>query len=177
MAVKLNLLPTDYALTGPVGQIVKFARPLNVILLALFLIMVLGMGGFFVFSSLSLRNLVADNDSLKNQIQLQSVAQQQIVLLKDRLGKIKTVQAIPTATDNLNGMDPLLVLITGNSFLSELNVDVQKVTATIIFKSNSELTNFLKAVNSNTSYSSVSLGTFNYNPTAGYQISLSLIKK
>jgi hypothetical protein len=177
MAAKLNLLPPDYALTGPVGQIVKFARPLNVILLALFLVTVLGMGGFFIFSSLSLKSLTADNDSLKKQIQAQSTAQQQIVLLKDRLGKIKTVQGLPTATQNLTSIDPVLVLVAGNSFLSELDVDSQKVAATIVFKSNSDLTNFLKNISLNTTYSSVSLGTFNYSPAVGYQLSLSFTKK
>ncbi len=177
MAVKLNLLPTDYALTGPVGQIIKFARPLNVILLALFLVMVVGMGGFFIFSSLSLKNLATGNDGLKKQIQAQSAAQQQMVLLKDRLSKIKTIQGIPTATQNLKDINPLLALITGNSFLSEFSVDSKKATATIVFKSNSELTSFLKAVNSNTSYSSIALGTFNYSPVAGYQVSLNFVKK
>ncbi len=177
MTIKINLLPTDYRLTGPVGQIVKFARPLNVILLALFLVTVVGMGGFFIFSSFSLKNLVTRNDGLKKQIQSQSTAQQQMVLLKDRLSKIKTIQGIPTATKNLADIDPLLMLITGNSFLSELNLDSQKVAATVVFKSNSDLTNFLKAISSNTSYSSISLGTFNYSPVAGYQISLNFVKK
>lgn len=177
MAVKLNLLPEDYALTGPVGQIVKFARPLNVIFLALFLVMVLGMGGFFIFSSLSLKSLTTQNGSLEKQIQAQSVAQQQIILLKDRLDKIKTAQGITTAAKNLVTIDPLTALITGNSVLSELNIDSQKASATIVFKSNSELTNFLKAVNANTDYSSISLGTFNYNPVMGYQVSLNFIKK
>jgi len=177
MAVKLNLLPPDYTLTGPVGQIVKFARPLNVILLALFLVIALGMGGFFIFSSLSLRSLAASNDSLKKQIQAQSVAQQQIVLLKDRLGKIKTVQGVATAAKNLTGIDPILALVADNSALSELGIDSQKVAMTVVFKSNSDLTNFLKGVSSNITYSSVLLGTFNYTPAGGYQVSLSFVKK
>jgi hypothetical protein len=177
MAVKLNLLPPNYALSGPVGQIVKFARPLNVILLALFIITVLGMGGFFIFSSLSLKNLTASNDVLKNQIQGQSAAQQQMVLLKDRLGKIKTVQGVSTATKSLTSIDPFLALITGDSTLSELNVNSQKVTATIVFKSNSGLTNFLKSVSSSTDFSLVTLGTFSYNPTSGFQVGLNFTKK
>jgi hypothetical protein len=177
MAIKLNLLPPDYALTGPIAQVVKFARPLNVILLALFLVMALGMGGFFIFSSLSLKSLAAGNDSLKSQIQAQSVAQQQIVLLKDRLGKIKTVQGVATAAKSLSDMNPLLSLVTGDSTLSELNVDPQKITASVAFKSNSDLTDFLKGISSNTNYSSVLLGTFNYNPAIGYQVSLEFIKK
>jgi hypothetical protein len=175
MAIRINLLPADYSLTGPAGQIVKFARPLSVILLLLFLVTTIGMGGFFLLSSMSLRSLTAGNDNLKGQVQAQNAAQQQIVLLKDRIAKIKTVQGIPTATKNLIGFDPLLGLVTGNSLVSELGVDTQKITASIVFKSNSELTNFLRSINSNTLYSSVSLATFNFSPAMGYQVSLSFM--
>jgi hypothetical protein len=177
MAVKLNLLPPNYALSGPIGQIVKFARPVNVILLALFIVTVVGMGGFFVFSSFSLRSLTASNDGLKKQIQAQSAAQQQMVLLKDRLGKIKTVQGVATATKNLNDINPILARLTGNSALSELNIDAQKLTATITFKSNSDLTNFLEGVGLSTNYSAITMGTFSYNPVSGYQVGLNFTKK
>ena len=177
MAVKLNLLPKDYALTGPVGQIVKVARPLNVILLALFLITGLGMGTYFIFSSISLTGLKAENDTLKNQIQERSKAQQQIVLLKDRLNQIKIAQAVPGASKNLDKITPMLALITGNSLLSELEVDSVKTNTSIVFKSSTDLTNFIKAVSSNKVYKSISLGTFNFSPAVGYQVSLSFSEK
>ena len=172
MAVKLNLLPTDYALTGPVRQLIKVVRSLNVVSLALFFVTAVGMGGFFIFSSISLNSLVAENNKLKNQIQMQSVAQQQVVLLKDRLAQIKTARAIPSATKNFEKIGPVLSLVTGNSFVSELGVDPQKTTASVIFKSNSELTSFLKNVSSSTTFASVSLGTFSYSPVTGYQVEL-----
>lgn len=177
MAVKLNLLPENYTLSGPVGQIVKIVRSLNVILLALFLITALGMGAYFIFSSISLNGIKKENETLKSQIQERSKAQQQIVLLKDRLSQIKLAQEIPGASKNLTNIKPVLSLISGNSVLSELEVDSQKTNASIIFKSNADLTNFLKTVSSNKTYKSVSLGTFNFSPAAGYQVSLSFSEK
>jgi len=177
MAVKLNLLPENFSLPGPMRQLVKVARPLNVILLLLFLVTALGMGGFFIFSSVSLNGLVSENNNLKKQIQAQSVAQQQIVLLKDRLAQIKLAQAVPNATKNLNKVDPILALVKNDSLLSELVVDFQKTTASIIFKSNSDLTDFFKSVSSNSDYSNISLGTFNYSPVIGYQVNLGFVSK
>jgi Tfp pilus assembly protein PilN len=177
MAVKLNLLPTDYTLTGPVRQLVKAARSLNVIFLALFLVAVLCMGGFFIFSSISLNSLATENNNLKSQIQAQTAAQQQIVLLKDRLTQIKTVQDIPGAAKSLVKIDPILTLIKDQSLLSELDVDSQKTVVSAIFKSNSDLTNFFRSLDSNSDYSTISLGTFNYSQTEGYQVSLSFTKK
>jgi len=176
MALKINLLPADYALIGPVSQIVKASRPLSVILLALFLVTAVGMGGFFIFSSISLNNLSAANSSLEGQVQAQSAAQQQIILLEDRLSDIKTVQGIPSATKSLDKANPLLSLVIGSSLLSELDVVPQKTSVSIVFKSNSDLTNFLKSLYSNGNYSSVSLTSFNYSPTVGYQVGFNFVE-
>jgi Tfp pilus assembly protein PilN len=177
MAVKLNLLPADYNLTGPLGQIVKAVRPLNVILLALFLITGLGMGAYFAFSLISLNGLRAENEILKSQIQEMSAAQQQIVLLKDRLTQIKTAQAIPGASENLANISPILNLVAGNSQLSELDVDSRKTNVSIVFKSSSDLSNFLDGVSSNKKYPSVSLNAFNYSPSVGYQVNFNFLGK
>lgn len=177
MTIKINLLPENYALAGSVGQVVKLVRPLNVILLALFLVTVIGMGGFFVFGSLSLKSLGSANDSLKSQIQTQEVAEQQIVLLKDRLGQIKTVQAIPNVTGNLNNVDTFLTSLSGNSLISGLDVGPLKTSTSIVFKTNSDLTNFMQSLNSNKIFDSISLGTFSYNPAGGYLVGLDFTGK
>lgn len=177
MAVKLNLLPEEFMLTGPLGRIVKFVRPLNVILLAIFLITALGMVGFFIFSSVSLNNLQSGNSSLTSQIQTQSAAQQQVVLLKDRLGKIKTIKTFPGAAKNLTDFDQTLTSLSASSLLTELDVDSQKIGASILFKSNTDLTNFVKSLRSNTAFSRVLMTTFNYSPSFGYQLGISFTKK
>lgn len=177
MAVKLNLLPPDYSLSAPVRQTIKMVKSLSVILLGLFIVMTSGIGAFLIISSISLKNLSAENESLKVQIQEQSTVQQQVVLLKDRLSQIKTVQAMPSAIDNLNKIIPVSNLVTGSSYISELSVDTQKTSASIVFRSNSDLTNFFKSISENEDYSSITLGTFNYSPIVGYQISLSFTNK
>jgi type II secretory pathway pseudopilin PulG len=177
MAVKLNLLPSDYSLAGPVRQLLKLVRPLNVVLLSLFVVVVLGMGGFFIFSSLSLQSLTSSNNNLKNQIQTQESAQQQIVLLKDRLSKIKTVEVIPNANKNLSGIDPFLTSLSGGSLISDLDVEPQKTSTSIVFKTNSDLTNFIKSLDSNSVFSTITLGTFSYNVTGGYLVGLDFAGK
>lgn len=177
MAVKLNLLPEDYALSGPVAQIVKFSRPATVIALALFLVMSVGMVGFFIFSSVSLNNLSNQNSSLVSQISAQNSSQQQIVLLKDRLSNIKKVQSLPSVTKNLTNIDAVMGKLTGDSLIAELDVDAQKTNASLIFKSNSDLTNFLSSLSTNTAFSSITLTGFNYSPSSGYEVNLSFIGK
>jgi hypothetical protein len=177
MAIELNLLPENARLTGPVAQLVKFTRPLNIILLALFFVMALGMGGFFIFSFFSLQSLTSVNSDLESQIQNESTAQQQIVLLKDRISKIKAVQKLPEASKNLNKVSPLVELVSGSSYISELDIDSQKIGTSIVFRSNSDLTSFLEKLSEDTNYLSVSLDTFNYSPSTGYQTDITLTAK
>jgi hypothetical protein len=122
--------------------------------------------------------MTTENSNLEKQIQTQSEAQQQIILLKDRLGAIKKIQSIPNATKNLGSIGPLLATVANPSLLSELDVDSQKTSASIIFKSNSDLTNFINSSSSSNNYSSISMESFSYSPVTGYQIGLDFgIKK
>ncbi len=174
MAVKLNLLPSDYTVSKPVAAVLKVVRPLNVTLLAVFLASALGMAGFFIFSSVTLKNLNSVNNNLKSQIQSQQAAQQQVVLLKDRLSKIQRVQSTPGASKNLALVIPFVNAIGDDSVLTELDLDSQKTALSIGFKSNTNLTNFIKSLNSQSPFSSITLNSFNYNPVSGYLVEFSL---
>jgi hypothetical protein len=170
MAVKLNLLPSDYAITGPVEIILKIIRPLNVTLLALFLVTALGMSGFFVFSSISLNNLNKANENLVKQIEVLQPERQQIVLLKDRLGKIAKVLALPSASKNLNSIVPLITTFGEKQNIKELDLDSQSTALTLDFKSNSDFDNFIKNLSSMSDFSSITLDSFGYNSISGYSV-------
>lgn len=177
MAVKLNLIPEELTLSDPVTQIVKFVQPLNVVLLALFLITGLGMTAFFIFSSVSLNDLNISNQKLIFQIQTQNSAQQQMVLLKDRISKIKIAQSVPNSTKNLTNIIQVLDEVSGNSLVSELDVDPQRISGTFAFKTNSDLTNFIKQLGALNTFISTNLETFSYNPASGYLISMGFVPK
>lgn len=168
MAVTLNLMPQELVVTGSWGKILKTLRMLNVILLSGFLIFALGVAAFFIFSSLSLRSMTAQEDSLKAEIATQVTVEQQIVLLKDRIAKIKKVQTLPSSAGNLDKLSPLLGSTGQNSSLSELDVDPKKIDVSIIFKTNSDLSNFMKNVLPESAFKNVSLSSFSFSPVSGY---------
>ena len=177
MAVKLNLLPSDYAVSKPVATVLNIVRPLNVILLAIFLTCALGMAGFFIISSVSLNSLSSTNNSLKNQIQAQQVAQQQEVLLKDRLGKIQTVYNYPSGLKNLTSIGSVIGMLPVNSSVTEMELTSEKTSLSVLFTSNSDLTTFVKTLNSQNTFSGISLDSFAYNPANGYMVGVSFVGK
>ncbi len=172
MAVKLNLLPEEFEVSGPVAAVLKIVRPLNITLLAIFLTAALGMAGFFVFSSITLKNLNTANSSLKNEIQAQHEAQQQAVLLKDRLEKIKQISTFPNASKSFTGITPFVDSLGANSVISELSLDSQKISLTANFRSNKDLTDFMKNLGSQSTFTGITLNSFNYNPATGYLVGI-----
>lgn len=177
MAVKLNLLPSDYVVSDSVASVLRIVHPLNLILLGLFLVSGLGMAAFFIFSSITIKNLNATNNTLKNQIQSQQTAQQQVVLLKDRLTKIKKAFTKPSAVKNLALVDPILARALGTSSIVSLEVDAQKTVVSVNFKTNSSLTDFLANLNSLTTFSSISMNLFRYTPGEGYTVEFAFVGK
>ena len=175
MAIKLNLLPPEKAVSGPLGKIVKSIRMLNVILLSAFIIFALGLGAFFVFTSIQLNSVNNSSNNLKAQISTLETSEQAMVLLKDRIGKIKSAQNVAGAKTNVANLGPFLSQVGPSSSLQELDVDSQKIDLSVIFRTNSDMTSFFKALLASTLFKSVTLSTFGYNPASGYLTTFHLL--
>ena len=159
MAVKVNLLPEN--LIGKKGT-TKVASVVKSITLV----------SFFLISSLTLKNLESDLDNLKTQIKAQETTEQRLVLLKDRLAKIKTTLTTPSVSGPLVGIKPILDSTPSEVSLSELNIDASKVDTSMIFRDSASLTNFFERLTNFKGFSRVTLTSFGFNPTAGYLVGI-----
>ncbi len=177
MAVKLNLLPPELAVSKSLGTSLKTIRMVGVILLAVFIIFVIGLTAVFIISSITLKNLTGDVTTLKSQITAQQVSEQRLVLLKDRLRKISTARTAASALSNLTKIDPFLATLSSDTSVSELNVDPQKIDLTLNFRSNNDLTAFLNDVSDSGSFKNVVISSFGLNPVSGYLVGMSLTVK
>lgn len=174
MAVTLNLLPTELAVGKNLARALKTIRALGVILLAVFIMFIVGVSAFFIFESINLKNITNDMSDLGNQIKAQETSEQQIVLLKNRIGKIVILQKQPNSSKNLSAIEPFLATLPGNTPINELNVDSQKITLSLTFKSNSALSTFFSSLNNTSSFKSVVLSSFGFNPVSGYLLGLNI---
>lgn len=172
MAIKLNLLPPEYVVSGAAGQLLKTTRMLGVIFLAAFLIFALGLVAFFIISSVQLRSLTQVGDTLKSQITAEEQSEQQMILLKDRIKNIKTVQGLPDATRNLTNIEPVVDSVGGSGSVTELSIDSQKIDLSALFKTNTDLPAFITKVKESGVFKSVILTSFGFNSASGYLVSL-----
>lgn len=176
MAIKLNLLPPEYSTTKGLGSILKATRALGIISIGVFIAFTIGVSAFYLISNITLNGLNSDIDSLKGQIGSLEKSEQQIILLKDRLAKVKTVLGVASASDVVTGVDPYVSNIPGGT-LDELGVDATSANFSITFTSNKDLANFLTKLSTSTNFKNITMTSFTYGPSSGYKVDFKASKK
>lgn len=177
MAIKINLLPSGQRIGKETLKILRVTRILGVVFLGIFIVFGLGLAVFFTFSSVQLNSLNSANKTLKGQVSSLKSSETQLTLLKDRIGKIKKVQNVPTAVKNLESINSLIAGFSSDSNVSELEISPTKITTSINFKSNGDIVNFLKALESSNSFQAIALSSFSFNPATGYLVSVAITGK
>lgn len=177
MALKINLLPDNFAVKGTLARSLTLVKQLTVILLGFFILIVVGISGYFFVSSFELGGITSNIDNLKAQITQQQTVETQMVLLKDRISKIKIAQKAASSQKSLTQVNSLFASVPQGMTLGQLSVDSTKSEASVAFDSSLTLTDFFRTLTSSTNFSSIVLTSFGFNPATGYLASLKLVGK
>src|SRR4030042_2652884 len=89
----INLLPKDLLPSAGLIKTAKLLKNLLTLGFGIFTIVLVGLVAFFVLNSISLRSSTARQEELKNSIKALEQTEQGLVLVKDRLTKVKEVLA------------------------------------------------------------------------------------
>ena len=170
----INLLPQGIALKGKdkivltsVGKFVSVG--FVIFLLAAFLIV-----GYFIYLSLRIRASISLEETLKSQIGSLEQTEQSFFLIKDRIGKIKSVLAkenVRVQTETLSGV---VGSFPPGVRILEIQMTSQKVTLTLIFSSSESFGIFYKGLIEAKTYKTIVLKTFSFNPSTGYIATMEL---
>ena len=176
MATKINLLPPGFGVTGNLGKILKAVRMVGVIGLAFFLVFGLGISIYFIVSTITFNALKSETNSLKEQVKTLQTTEQQIVLLKDRVGKINMALGLPEAIKNLDAIEPFISNLSSSASLNQLEIDAQKIDLSFQFRSTADTSAFIKSLSDMKDFRSVVLTSFGYDSTNGYTVGISITK-
>jgi len=176
MATKINLLPPGFGVTGNLGKILKAVRMVGVIGLAFFLVFGLGISIYFIVSTITFNALKSETNSLKEQVKTLQTTEQQIVLLKDRIGKINMALGLPEAIKNLDAIEPFISNLSSSASLNQLEIDAQKIDLSFQFRSTADTSAFIKSLSDMKDFRSVVLTSFGYDSTNGYTVGISITK-
>jgi hypothetical protein len=160
MPVNLNLLPTELSVSKSLSSLLKTLKALGVIAVAAFIVTALGITAYFVVEKLALNNIDAQVNALKAQVATQEKSEQQVILLKDRLSKISLIQSLPGSLSSFLSTQSLLLNLSPNTSVNQIQVDPVGATMSLGIKTNSDLSAFLSSIQKSNSFNEVGLTAF-----------------
>lgn len=170
----INLLPTDLS---PKGPVIKFAKTLRNIATAgfvVFVIFLIALIGFFLFTSTQLSSSTARQEQLETSIKSLEETEQRLVLVKDRLKYTKQVLGEANAADGLGQLKALLLSLPESASISQIDVAKDKVELTLLVTDSLGVTQSLTTLTAAGLYEKIVLLSFGFNPSTGYFVSLEL---
>ena len=177
MPVNLNLLPPEHAVSKSLSGFLKTVRALGVIGIAAFLVFGMGIGAIFAFSTVSLNGINTNITKLKGQVSALQKSEQQIILVKDRIKKIASIQKLPNSIPNLTLVAPTLVSIDSSGSVDQMTIDPGAIGMSANFGTNAGVTSFIESLQSSKDFKSIDLVSFNFNPTTGYAVEIKAVSK
>ena len=177
MPVNLNLLPPELSVSKSLDALLKTLRAVGVIAAVAFLVFGIGVAAYFIVVTVTLNGLNTKVTVLKNQVTANEQSEQQVILLKDRLAKITSVQNLPSLLPNLIAIEPTFTNLSTSSAISQMQVDAAGANLTMDIKTNSDLTTFLTSVRNPDVFKTAGLTAFSLNPAIGYSLTVQMVKK
>ena len=173
----INLLPTELL---PSASLLKTARLLKTVLtvgFGIFVVVVLGLVGFFSVNALSLRSSNAKQEELKNSIKSFEQTEQGLVLVKDRLAKVKEVGAKENADNEIEALSGLFGKIPPGVSLTEAVISKDELDSTFVVGDSSVLGQFMAGLITTEGFNKIELLSFSFNPSVGYLVSVAFSSK
>lgn len=172
MSVKINLLPSNFTEKKGTAVIVRGLKTATIATLSIAILSALGVLSFFLINTFELKGLEDRRAATTSQLQTLQESEQKMVLVKDRLSKIKVVKSAPSAQKSLTNIDPVLTLLPTDASIGEVSMDMSKIDATFVFRDSIALSTFLDNLSESKNFSTVTLTSFGFTAQSGYLVGL-----
>jgi len=173
----INLLPKDLLPSAGLIKTAKLLKNLLTLGFGIFTIALVGLVAFFTLNSISLRSSSARQEELKTSIKALEQTEQGLVLVKDRLAKVKEVLGKDSGAEEIDNLAKVSSLTTAGVDLTEAVVFKDELDTTFNVSDASLLTSFMAQIIATGTYKRIDLNSFSFNPSVGYLISLAFVTK
>ena len=146
------------------------------VVVVFFLVVGLLVLGSYFLLSYRINASTANQESLKNQIMALEQSEQKVVLIQDRLAKIKEIKASSNIVEEIGTLERVLGSVGENVVISQVELKPSVAKVVVNAGSSINLTRFLGELTSSNSYSKVVMESLDYSVTDGYEMSLSITK-
>lgn len=169
---QINLLPVELSPTGLALKISKLFRKLSFIGLGLFVAMLIVLVGVYVFYSVSVRDVSARGEVLKSSIKSLESTETRIVLINDRIKKIKEALGEDLISPQLAQVQDLSSSLTSGATLSQTQISGQKNELQFMVTNPPEISGLLAKLREIKYYGRLVLDSLSFDPQSGFQFSV-----
>ena len=145
--------------------------------LALFVIIAGILAAYFVINSTSLQNSIKNQNTLKESIKSLEETEQGLILVVDRLSKVKEINSKPSVLRELENLSSVLAAIPTETTITEAVLNKGATDATFMVGNSTILTQLMASLIIRTEYQRIDLLSFSFNPSLGYIVSLGFASK
>lgn len=174
---KINLLPADLIPKTFTLRVAKVVNRVVLIGAVLFILTCAVLIALFIVNSLSLNNLVKNRDRLLTSIQNNQQTEQGLFLIRDRLTKIKTIEAQKSCGPLVKDLPQILASIPTSVTLN--TASLAPTESEIVFGTSdvSGVAGLITSlVASSNSFSVLNLSSFTFTNTKGYSLGFGISK-
>jgi len=170
----INLLPEELASKTGTKKAVSSIKNSAIILFAIFFLVFSGATFYLILLSSQTNKTNTSVSSLKTTIESLQEVEQRVVLVKDRLSKVKNILGEKTATDSVEGLEIIYQFLPAGAVVTEakLSSDLSEVSFSI--SNSSGLVQVLSNILASERFSNVQMKSFSYTPSTGYVVNLEL---
>lgn len=174
MAVKIDLLPSEFKIKGSYIRVSKYAKTIGLVLLSIYMLGGIFFVGYTLFLKSQTKSVQNRIQTLKSDIRKLEMSEQKIVLLKDRLSKIKSIMKAKSSGETLLKVKKITDVFDSDVTIDELKIETNKVEVSLSFSTIKSLNNFMAGISTNTDFDTIRIDNYSFNPNIGYQVGVLL---
>ena len=173
---KINLIPSDLVVPAKVKSLVNLFNKINLILVVVLFFVLFIFVGLYLYLSTEFNNVNLSVNDLKTEISFLEQNEQKLILIKDRLVKIRKVQTLASINESLLTFKNLeSSLIDLSDFeLGEILVNSSKVEVSVKTTNLKSLSYFFDQIDIIKNFKNISLVNLSFNTIKGFVASLVL---
>lgn len=173
----INLLPESFRLKP---STVKTAELLKKISLLLFVVLVISTSvsvGLFFFYGNKINEIAERKNTVSRQIEALEETEQRLILVKDRLLKVKNIRKVSSTDEEIDSLNILIDNSNTDVLVSNLLAEKNSLYLEVISKDSVEILKLLNFIKDSGTFKEAVMLSLEYTPKTGFLSEMNLVKK
>ena len=173
-AKKINLLPKDLTVSKDVQDVAVKLTQFSYFAIFIFILTIaIGASAFFYFSN-KLKNLTTTQNTLTSNIQGLQETEEQIILTKDKVAKIKSILDARTNEQTFKKHKTVVDNLPETISVTESEIDSSNSEISFDAKDCRDLVSFMSSLLAQSNTLNIVMGNLSFNPFQGYSLTLEI---